>query len=300
MTRTLHISPLTNTSKSLLQRVWYVIMTLFLFTKSDIKTTLIPVGMFAIASAPLYSLNKLPGTLFWIWIHLLQFDTSNQIVGAEEDRTNKPDRPVPSERLTIINAIALRWALIPACLIYSALYSREVVHASIALIVLTTIYNEFGAHACHWVIRNIVNAAGFASFEWGSTLTAGADPTQLTDVGVLAVCISFGIFATTIQTQDFKDVEGDQTINRKTLPIIFPEGSRYTPIVTLLVWSIILSFTWKLPAVVVAAFVGLAIFVGARFLFWRTRHNDQVSFYWYNVWLAAAHGLPGIWLLTCN
>lgn len=97
------------------------------------------------------------------------------------------------------------------------------------------------------------------------------------------MCISFGIFATTIQTQDFKDVEGDKKINRQTLPIIFPKESRYTPIVALLAWSIALSYVWRLPTTIAATFIALAVFVGLRFLSRRTRHDDQVSFYWYNV-----------------
>lgn len=129
--------------------------------------------MFAVASAPLCSPRRLPDTLFWIWLHLLQFDVSNQIMDIEEDSHNKPDRPLPSNRLTVRNAVILRWALVPVCFLFSALYSRETVYASMALVALTIIYDELGAHARHWLIRNIVNGAGFASFEWGSTLVAG-------------------------------------------------------------------------------------------------------------------------------
>ncbi|KAF9468341.1 UbiA prenyltransferase family [Collybia nuda] len=285
-------------AKPAFQKVWYAIVTLFLFTKSDIKTVIIPVGIFAIASAPLYSLNKIPGMFFWIWLHLLQFDTSNQTMDIEEDRHNKPDRPIPSNRLTIKNAIILRWALILTCLLFSASYNNEVACASVVIAAFTVIYNELGGHASHWAMRNILNAIILASFEWGSTLLAGADSRQLTDTGILAVCISFGIFATTIQVQDFQDVQGDQKINRQTLPILFPAGSRYTPLVTILTWSVGLSFVWHLPTAVAAVFVALALFVGMRFLFRRTRYDDQISYYWYNVWVSAAHILPGIWLLA--
>lgn len=37
---------------------------------------------------------------------------------------------------------------------------------------LTFIYCELGAHAGHYVVRNIVNGLGFAAFESGATLVA--------------------------------------------------------------------------------------------------------------------------------
>ena len=86
---------------------------------------------------------------------------------------NKKDRPLPAGRITKQNADILRWLLVPACIGLSALYSKEVVYASIALCLFTWIYNELHAHAGHWIVRNLVNALGFASFEAGSSLIAG-------------------------------------------------------------------------------------------------------------------------------
>lgn len=116
---------------------------------------------------------RLPHTIFWIWIHLLQFDVSNQTMSPEEDENNKKDRPLPSKRMTLQDAIVLRWLLVPICWGWSALYSREVVYASIALVALTISYDELGFHAKHWLVRNVNNAAGFAAFEVGATLIAG-------------------------------------------------------------------------------------------------------------------------------
>jgi 4-hydroxybenzoate polyprenyltransferase len=129
--------------------------------------------MFASAAAPLVSSRKLFETAFWIWLHLLQFDVSNQSLKPEEDVHNKPDRPLPSGRMTLGQARLLRWLLVPICTGYSALYSPSVVLASAALIMMTIIYDELGAHAGHWMVRNVVNALGFGCFEVGSSLVAG-------------------------------------------------------------------------------------------------------------------------------
>lgn len=91
----------------------------------------------------------------------------------EEDMKNKADRPIPAKRISLETAYMLRWALPVVCSLWSASYSKEVLYASIANCVLTYIYNEMGIAAGHWSGRNIVNALGYASFEWGACLIAG-------------------------------------------------------------------------------------------------------------------------------
>lgn len=111
----------------------------------------------------------------------------------------------------------------------------------------------------------------------------GADCSKLDTIAWLSVCISAGIFATTIHSQDFKDTEGDRVIGRQTIPIVFPSIARYTVLIPLLAWSMGLSAVWHLDAVTGSAFTLLAAFIGARYLVFATVHSDQVSFYWYNV-----------------
>lgn len=167
--------------------------TLFLFTKSDIKTTIFPVvstsslshpnislthrelaqSFFAVASAPLASITRLPHVIFWIWLHLLMFNLSNQTQDPDEDMRNKPDRPLPSHRITYANAIILRWLMVPVCWLVSLAYSTSVLQASVALSIFTFIYNELHGHSGHFVVKNVLNGTGFASFELGATLVAG-------------------------------------------------------------------------------------------------------------------------------
>ncbi|KAI0033248.1 UbiA prenyltransferase family [Vararia minispora EC-137] len=274
-----------------------VVVTLFLFTKSDIKTTVLPVaknkGFFAMAAAPMTNILRLPHVLFWIWLHLLQFDVSNQTINLEEDAINKKDRPIPSGRITLNSAVILRWALVPLCLALSTLYSAETVYASIALVTFTLIYDEMHAHAGHWLVRNVVNALGFASFEVGASLIAGSNSHALDADGVLSVLVSAGIIATTIHAQDFKDEDGDRAIGRRTVPICFPAFARWTIVIPLIVWSFVLSTLWQLDTLMSCALTVLAIFIGGRYFFLRSVSGDQVSFYWYNVWLSIAHALPG-------
>lgn len=212
---------------------------------------------------------------------------------------NKSDRPLPSGRITLHAARLLRWMLFPVCLLLSALYSARVAYASLSLAFCTVLYNELHASSAHWILKNFLNAGGYAAFEAGATLIAGtlcrsatlqetyepsaSDYSTLDSATVLALCLNAGIIFTTIHTQDFKDVEGDRMIGRKTMPIVHPKHSRKTVIIGLLTWSVILAFVWRPDAMTALGFLCLAAFVGIRFLRHTSVLEDQMSYYLYNV-----------------
>ncbi|KLO15626.1 hypothetical protein SCHPADRAFT_824462 [Schizopora paradoxa] len=280
--------------------VLYQLYTLFLFTKSDIKTTVIPITVLAAAAAPLTNISHLPHIIFWVWFHVLQFDVSNQTLDPEEDEHNKRDRPLPAKRISYRNAVILRWALVPACWTLSACYSLETMYASMALVALTAIYDEFGAHSGHWAVRNLVNALGFVSFEVGASLIAGNDRHFLDNTARLSVLCSAGIFFTTIQSQDFKDVEGDTLIGRQTIPIVHPTIAAPTLALLLQCWALGLAYLWHANLMTTIAISVLSLWVGACYLRSGSVKEYQRSFYLYNVWLTVMHGLPLCWRMTTS
>jgi 4-hydroxybenzoate polyprenyltransferase len=195
----------------------------------------------------------------------------------------------------------LRWALVPACLLISVLYSVPTLYASATLTVLFVIYNELQLHARHWFLRNALNALGLMMFETGATLVAGKhvsilqafgrdlyvssgfDRTNLDPIAISAIRLSACMLASTYHVQDFKDVEGDRLIGRRTLPIVHPKQARKTIIVGLLIWSAVLVDIWELDVFSAAALISLGALVGVRFLIYKTIPDDQVSFVLYNV-----------------
>lgn len=102
-------------------------------------------------------------------------------------------------------------------------------------------------------------------------------------MAVWSIVFSVGIFATTIQSQDFKDIDGDKAIGRQTIPIVWGRFAKYTVIVPLLAWSVGLSIAWQLDWMAGAAFVALATFIGLQYVVGHTVREYQVAFYWYNV-----------------
>ncbi|KAF8527487.1 UbiA prenyltransferase family [Hysterangium stoloniferum] len=278
---------------SLLPFVFSFLKTLFLFTKSDFKTILIPVTVFAATTAPHVDSASGVQVLCWTWLHCLHCALANQSLDPDEDALNKPDRPIPSGRVTVAQTRVMRWACIIPCLALSAMYSTRVVQASAALAFFLYIYNELKFNA-HWLSRNFLNGAGLACFEVGATLIAGRDRSTLDTTSKLAIAISTSIFMTTIHTQDFKDLLGDEKIGRKTLPMVFPWASRISVIIELTAWSFALRYIWNTNTATSVVMVTLSSIVGARFLFMDSIDSDQKSFYLYNVWLTFANSLPAL------
>ncbi|KAF7357998.1 S-adenosyl-L-methionine-dependent methyltransferase [Mycena venus] len=278
---------------------WYIMLTLYgFFTESDFMTTMIPISIFAIVAAPLTSIHNIPHLVFWLWFHLLGFNTSNQTASLEDD-TNKPDRPLPAGRITLRAAIALRWTLMPMCWALSLTYSKEVMFASMALSVFTIMYNELRGSGAHFMTRYALNGLGFAAFEAGTTLIAKDDKSHLDNAGWLAIFLSASIFATTIYAQDFRDVVGDSLINRDTIPLRFGSPSRIALLFGVVAWSLGLSWIWKLDPYTAAAFTALGAYAGWRFVEYTTVEEDRKSYFYYNVWVSVAHILPGYWRLFC-
>ncbi|KAI0052435.1 hypothetical protein FA95DRAFT_1601807 [Auriscalpium vulgare] len=260
--------------------------TLYLFTKSDIKTILFPVTVFAYLTASSTSVDRLALASFWLWLHLLQFCVSNQSMDPKEDALNKPWRPIPAGRISVPAARVLRWALLPFCFALSVLLNVE--WQGIALATAFIAHNELGLDS-HWFVRNLCNAWGYAAFNAGTAAIAcsvqgeALDPRTLTSF----ICNAF-IILTTIHAQDFRDEVGDKLLGRRTLPIVWPEASRVAIVVTMVAWSIGLSIACELKLHVAGALCALAVFVGIRFYYERTAEADGRSYLYYNLWLATA------------
>ncbi|KAH7890561.1 UbiA prenyltransferase family-domain-containing protein [Phlebopus sp. FC_14] len=272
----------------------YHLYTIFLFTRADIRTALIPVALFAFVSAPLYSPIHVLHSVAWIWLHLLQFNVANQLESPEEDKINKPSRPLPSERITMQNATVLRWMLSPICLAFSALYSPQLAFVSVGMQLFTIWYNEFDGDK-KWASKNILTAIMYGYMEAGGTLAAGRDYSQLGETAQLAISLTVLVFASTLHAQDFKDAAGDRLTGRLTLPILFPVASRIFIGLGIPLWSICLCLIWDVDILSSVAFIAYGCFVGARFVLYRTVEADRRSCKFYSLWFSIHHVFPGYW-----
>ncbi len=108
-------------------------------------------------------------------------------------------------------------------------------------------------------------------------------------VSVTAVIISGILIFTTIQAQDFPDVEGDKALGRITFPIYAPEFSRAFTLFATVAWSIFLSWFWGVGPISAAFLVIFGTYVGLRYYRWRTLEADKKSYLIFNVRLQISH-----------
>ena len=107
----------------------------------------------------------------------------------------------------------------------------------------------------------------------------------------ISIAINALIIASTIFAQDFRDKIGDKRMGRRTIPMLWPEGSRMGIFMVLAVWSISLAWAFDLGPFSSVSFCTLALFVGLRFFWKRTAVADQWSYSYYNVRLLLKQAL---------
>ncbi|KAG1850694.1 UbiA prenyltransferase family [Suillus subluteus] len=264
--------------------------TVWLFTRSDYKTILFPVTIFALVLSPRRNPLALSRALCWVWFHLLQANVSNQTYSAHEDVVNKPWRPVPSGRISVRGCRALRWRLMVFCLGLSSLSSVNVLISSVLLTVVEIVHDDFGL-SHHPVFKNLCNVGGYATFEIGATLVLSGE-SYLDGTSITALTCSALVIFMTIHVQDFADANGDRMSGRRTLPIVAPEGSRIYVLCVLPLLSLGLASIWSLGPLCSVLFVSIGFGVGLRCFLFRDEIRDQSTYLLYNMWLLGAHLLP--------
>ncbi|KAJ6579510.1 UbiA prenyltransferase family [Mycena vulgaris] len=264
--------------------------TAILFTWTDYKTVFIPITAFACAVEPVHSFSNLLQTWIWIWIHLLLCNVSNQARSKDEDVVNRPWRPIPAGRVTESQAFFLRWAIAVVCVLWSAAYGLDQVLTSLGLLLTTFVYDEGGASK-HVIGKNFCNFGGYVTFEIGATKII-ASQRNLDPISTTAVIVSGILIFTTIQAQDFPDVDGDAALGRVTFPIYAPQFSRTATLGALIGWSMFLCWYWSLGPITSLIFMVLGLYSGIRYYLWRKVSDDKKSYLVFNVWLTLAHLLP--------
>jgi len=108
----------------------------------------------------------------WVWFHLLLCNVSNQARSCKEDKVNHPWRPLPSQRISESQAVALRWSTVVFCLLLSSIYDQDLVLTTLGLVATTFTYDELGASG-NVVGKALCTAGGYVSFEVGATTIIG-------------------------------------------------------------------------------------------------------------------------------
>ncbi|KAM3076784.1 hypothetical protein ACMFMG_003744 [Clarireedia jacksonii] len=189
------------------------------FNHRDLTATVVPFSLFTAASslqaqAPWTALaiNTSNSALLGFLL-LYTFTISNQLNGIEEDRLNKPDRPIVSGRVTIQGAYTRYQILSVGALIFA--YHMQVESGAFMFMVFGALHNftEFSAFG---PMKDFLTTAVLTSRLHSAWQIGGGDARRgLEWIFCLAVNLLFSI-----SMQDLRDVVGDAATGRRTTPLM--------------------------------------------------------------------------------
>ncbi|KDR71876.1 hypothetical protein GALMADRAFT_213704 [Galerina marginata CBS 339.88] len=214
------------------------------FSWRDWSTTLIPGSIFAIGA--MRSSHVRPHSIVYSYIYLLLwltsfvyfFNLSNQITGFKEDCINKPDRPIPSGKVTLAGA-QVRWALAFISFLGLAYAQPSLLYETLCWIA-TAAFLCLSEAGNHWFGKNCVamttGTLALLSGSWKAVTAATPQSERYT----ATIAIWVGLL---MQIQDLRDIEGDAAVGRKTFPLVFgDERGRW--IITLLLLPLAVLVLW--------------------------------------------------------
>ena len=200
--------------------ILYNVHTIWLVTRNDLKSIVFPETAFGICSAlsgPMITSNnspdvdsilkRIPLVLLWTWINVLIFDLANQRLPNSiiEDSINKPWRPIPSGRLSPCEARRLLLAVVPVATLVT--FYTGGMEETIFMNTLEYMYNDLGGADENFVVRNLINAAGFICYSAGATRVAcGHGQHSLNQKAYHWLAIIGAIIFSTLQMQDMVSV----------------------------------------------------------------------------------------------
>jgi (R)-axinyssene synthase len=265
------------------------------FTAGDASSAVVPALLFLGAAGrhaglgPGEWLAALARGALYFWLFAYTFGLANQLVGVEEDRLNKPHRPLVTGEATV-EGTRWRWRV---CMgLFAAVGWAFGVGPWALLWELIIVLHNDGGGARKWWAKNLLIGLGVVTqlaAAWG--LVAPLTPTVWRWIGVLA-----SVVFVLVSLQDLRDQEGDRASGRKTFPLVFGEKrtrALLAGLFALLPFVIhrVLMAPLGLTPVVVAFDAGLALMcwvISVRVLCWRTRSADHRTYLLFTYWYCLA------------
>jgi 4-hydroxybenzoate polyprenyltransferase len=280
------------------RRIWREIWVSYRFNANDLWSTVVPASCFVIAAVryaglgALETASTIAGAVPYFWLFIYGSSLINQITGVEEDTLNKPFRPLVTGDSTMRGA---KRRLAGVHILFPALgLLLGVVEWALCWQLLFMLHYAWGGHR-HWFTKNLLIALGVVSqlaAAWQMvTPITGTVWQWIATMSVLTFVI--------IGVQDLRDIEGDRTLNRRTMPIALGETTCriYFSVsfvallpVTHYVMVAPAGFHWWTVAID-AVLLALSVILAARVLMFRSPQQDHRTQrfveWWYTFVLAS-------------
>ncbi|KAI1387313.1 UbiA prenyltransferase family-domain-containing protein [Hypoxylon trugodes] len=250
---------ITNKSPQLLGWIIRLLCFFWDYTESNFTTFVIPNSSFGLLSALASSvlsegsrpstknlLWRAPLVVLFNWFNVLNFDLANQRSpkSIQEDRLNKPRRPIVAGKVTVDQTRRAMLATIPAAWLFN--YALGVWKQGASIQILTWMYNDL--EGGDEIIRDLIISIAYGMFNSASLEIAlgSGQAGQISRRGIIWTAIISMVILTTMQVQDLKDQAGDRTRGRKTIVVFFGERASRTSIALFVsFWSLVCPIFWS-------------------------------------------------------
>ncbi|KAF2837803.1 hypothetical protein M501DRAFT_139986 [Patellaria atrata CBS 101060] len=237
--------------------------------------------------------THIPLSLLWMIFTALVFAISNQRSPSSiiEDKINKPQRPLPSGRITEHGMRRLLCYLIPVTYILTLFIGGS--NIFLLSVVTSWLYNELGAGDENFYSRQILNGVGLIGWHAGSVLVASGVGTEFHTKGIQWIFLLGAAVTFTIAIQDYKDMEGDIAVGKVTNPIVWGmTPSKIFCAVMMVTWAFIACWFWNVDLLVLAIYMVISLVQGIRVVVVQGKRAEALSLELWYVWLLMLCILP--------
>jgi 4-hydroxybenzoate polyprenyltransferase len=226
--------------------------------------------------------------------YILTFTLANQIVGVEEDRRNgKIHRPLVSGLITMRGAIIRYKIYLFTYISFSALLSPTLFWLTTAWVMAFSLCN-FAKFSRIWYCKNLMNGIGTLSMLGTAWYLAGWEISAMAWSWIIGLSITISWVA---GLQDFRDIEGDKAVGRRTYPMVFGVSrARKLLIATFIllpIWTHYfiypLTANWWTPWLEVVP-LGISWLIAFRLAKYHTPREDQITYFWLPRWYVSVLG----------
>jgi 4-hydroxybenzoate polyprenyltransferase len=235
------------------------------FIRRDMFVSLVPGILFSTAALINYPTHSgweliivLAKDVVYFWLCITTFCISNQLNGIEEDRLNKPERPLVTGLITP-EAAKTRWHVAMVLFSLFGLLTGTIGWA-LTWQIGCILYEYFGG-AKHWYFKTFLGGIGVTSEVGAAWQLAQREipPVAWTWIAIVGLYL-----ITLMAVQDFRDMAGDRALGRRTMPLLFGEvPSRYVVAAGYAGFPLLVHYFLMLPAGLTSMNLFWDLFLGA-------------------------------------
>jgi 4-hydroxybenzoate polyprenyltransferase len=274
------------------------------FIRDDVFGFVIPSSIFGILSALSFSANlftsgpsssilhvlqRAPLVLLFNLANIIIWDLSNQRApeSVDEDRVNKPWRPIPSGRITPCQTRRVLLVWLPLVLVLNYVLGVHV--DGLLLLTLGFYYNDLGGS--DEVCRDGIIALCYTLTNKISFQIAIGPESVINYRGYVWIATIGLVALSTMHAQDLKDQVGDKLRGRITVPLFLgDEPARVIVALLLPLWSFVCGFYWGVGHYWIS--FPASLFLARRVWTRRTPKDDSKSWKLWCLWHMTLFFMP--------